>query len=110
MLGPICYGKGSKNLAVTDANLFLGRIIPKYFPFKLDVEATKNAMEARTKEVNNHPNNSEKQLSSEEVAFGYIRIANSKMSDAIKKVTEAKGFDIVCILYDIVMLFRLDMY
>ncbi len=29
--GPVCYGKNGY-LAVTDANLMLNRIIPKYFP------------------------------------------------------------------------------
>lgn len=29
--GPVCYRK-SGHLAVTDANVFLGRVIPKYFP------------------------------------------------------------------------------
>jgi N-methylhydantoinase A/oxoprolinase/acetone carboxylase beta subunit len=30
--GPVCYRKGGQ-LAVTDANLLLGRVIPDYFPF-----------------------------------------------------------------------------
>ena len=30
--GPVCYGKKSSQLAITDANLSLGRICPKYFP------------------------------------------------------------------------------
>lgn len=29
--GPVCYRK-SGHLAVTDANVFLGRVIPRYFP------------------------------------------------------------------------------
>jgi 5-oxoprolinase (ATP-hydrolysing) len=31
MPGPVCYGNNGF-LAVTDANLLLGRLIPKYFP------------------------------------------------------------------------------
>ncbi|WP_461832073.1 hydantoinase/oxoprolinase family protein, partial [Aquifex sp.] len=29
--GPICYGKGGKQITVTDANLYLGRLVPEYF-------------------------------------------------------------------------------
>lgn len=29
--GPVCYKKGG-HLAITDANLVLGRILPAYFP------------------------------------------------------------------------------
>lgn len=29
--GPVCYRKGGY-LAITDANLILGRILPEYFP------------------------------------------------------------------------------
>jgi len=31
--GPVCYRKGG-HLAVTDANLFLGRLLPDFFPRK----------------------------------------------------------------------------
>ena len=29
--GPVCYRKGGY-LSITDANLFLGRLLPDYFP------------------------------------------------------------------------------
>ena len=30
--GPVCYRREKGKLAVTDANLVLGRIVPEYFP------------------------------------------------------------------------------
>jgi 5-oxoprolinase (ATP-hydrolysing) len=30
--GPVCYKKPGGVLAITDANLLLGRLLPKYFP------------------------------------------------------------------------------
>jgi 5-oxoprolinase (ATP-hydrolysing) len=30
--GPVCYRKNGGMLAVTDANLLLGRLLPDYFP------------------------------------------------------------------------------
>lgn len=91
--GPMCYGKGSDRLAITDANFFLGRIVPEYFPFKLDANATKRGFEHILQELQ-QANPSADALTIEEVAYGFIKIANSKMAEAIKKVTEAKGYDV----------------
>ena len=57
--GPVCYRKGGY-LAVTDANVMLGRVQPHLFPAifgkqedqQLDFEGTKAAFEAITREVN----------------------------------------------------------
>ncbi|CAN0226619.1 unnamed protein product, partial [Laminaria digitata] len=57
--GPVCYRK-SGHLAVTDANVFLGRVIPRYFPKifgpgedeALDSEGPRLAFEKMAKEVN----------------------------------------------------------
>lgn len=45
---PACYGKGSEDPTVTDANLVLGRINPDYFlggKIKLDVDKAESAIE-----------------------------------------------------------------
>lgn len=57
--GPVCYRKGGQ-LAVTDANLMLGRIQAELFPAifgpkeneRLDVEATREEFEILASEVN----------------------------------------------------------
>lgn len=57
--GPVCYRKGGP-LAVTDANLVLGRLLPEYFPKifgpkeneALDKEKTLKEFENVTKEIN----------------------------------------------------------
>lgn len=56
--GPVCYKKGGP-LAVTDANLLLGRLMPKYFPHifgptedqPLDIDATRKAFQDIAKTV-----------------------------------------------------------
>lgn len=56
--GPVCYTKGGP-LTVTDANLTLGRLLPKYFPKMfgsdgkqpLDSSTTLSAFEKLTSEV-----------------------------------------------------------
>ncbi|KAL9648535.1 hypothetical protein ABK040_012649 [Willaertia magna] len=102
--GPVCYRKGG-SLAVTDANLFLGRLLPEYFPKifgpsedePLDYESTKKAFEELTNQVNEFIKQQkgldEKLKTPEEVAYGFIEVANEAMSRPIRSMTVAKGFD-----------------
>jgi len=90
--GPMCYGKGSKYLAITDANVLTGRIITEYFPFKLHLDKTREGFEEMARRINEDTSGPKKSI--EEVAMGFIKISNSKMSEAIKKVTEQRGHDV----------------
>jgi 5-oxoprolinase (ATP-hydrolysing) len=88
--GPVCYRKNGY-LAVTDANLFLGRLLPAYFPNifgptedePLDTAATKVALDAITEEVNmwnaQADGKGAKKLTTEQVAAGFLRVANECM-------------------------------
>ncbi|KIW89458.1 uncharacterized protein Z519_09614 [Cladophialophora bantiana CBS 173.52] len=95
--GPACYRKGGP-LTVTDANLFLGRLLPDFFPKifgkhedeGLDPEASKKLFEELTKEINSKTN---KNMSADEVAYGFIKIANETMTRPIRSLTEARGHD-----------------
>ncbi|EPX72708.1 oxoprolinase [Schizosaccharomyces octosporus yFS286] len=98
--GPVCYRKGGY-LTVTDANLLLGRLLPEYFPKifgptedqPLDVEATRKKFEELTEEINSGISESQR-MSADEVAYGFIKIANETMARPIRALTEAKGHDI----------------
>lgn len=98
--GPVCYKKGGL-LAVTDANLALGRLLPHYFPKifgpeenePLDKESTMKAFKKITNEVNIYNSDVSKHLSIEEVAMGFIRVANEAMCRPIRALTQAKGYD-----------------
>ncbi|KAL3459102.1 5-oxoprolinase [Aspergillus heterothallicus] len=93
--GPACYRKGGP-LTVTDANLFLGRLLPEYFPSifgpnedePLDREATTKKFLELTKSINNETNMG---LTAEEVASGFLRVANEGMSRPIRGLTEGRG-------------------
>lgn len=100
--GPVCYRKPGGCLAITDANLLLGRLMPQYFPnifgptedLPLDKDLTKQAFDTLCEEINK--NNTE--LGSElvtvyEVALGFIRVANETMSRPIRSLTQARGFN-----------------
>jgi 5-oxoprolinase (ATP-hydrolysing) len=92
--GPKCYRRGGP-LAVTDANLMAGKLIPDYFPWifgpgqnePLDAASVRAAFEALAGEVGDG-------RSPEETADGFIAIAVAKMAEAIKKISVARGYDV----------------
>lgn len=95
--GPACYRKGGP-LTVTDANLFVGRILPEYFPHifgpnedqPLDEEIVKQKFAELTAEINNDRPDLPA-LSPEEVAMGFLTVANETMCRPIRSLTEGKG-------------------
>lgn len=92
--GPVCYRKNGY-LAVTDANAVLGRILPNEFPAifgpnenePLHVEGSREALEQLRQEY--CPTRS-----LEELAYGYLQVANEAMCRPIRNLTQMKGFDI----------------
>jgi 5-oxoprolinase (ATP-hydrolysing) len=91
--GPKCYRRGGP-LAVTDANVMVGKLIPDFFPKifgpsqnePLDAEAVRAAFGALAKEVGGK--------SPEEIADGFIKIAVENMANAIKKISVQRGYDV----------------
>ncbi|EDW10305.1 5-oxoprolinase [Drosophila mojavensis] len=100
--GPACYKKGGP-LTVTDANLILGRILPQYFPKifgpnenePLDYELTKRKFSELQSDINEHlkASGDSRVLSIEEVALGFIRVANETMCRPIRALTQSRGLD-----------------
>ncbi|WP_287372938.1 hydantoinase B/oxoprolinase family protein [Prosthecochloris sp.] len=96
--GPACYGLDGP-LTVTDANLLLGRIIPKYIPNvfgtshdkRLDKEKTKEKFRALATTVSAKTGHT---YTPEKLAEGYLRIANEIMCRAMKKISISRGYDI----------------
>lgn len=100
--GPACYRKGGP-LTVTDANLFLGRLLPDFFPKifgksereGLDEDASRKLFMEMTEQINNETASGqpERGMTPDEVAYGFIKIANETMTRPIRSLTEAKGHD-----------------
>ena len=96
--GPACYGFGGP-LTITDANLITGRVLPEYFPRTfgpdrnslLNVEIVAEKFRLLTEKIND---STKQKLSPQEIALGFIRIANEKMAQAIKEISISKGFDV----------------
>ena len=90
--GPACYRRGGP-LAVTDANVMLGKLIPDFFPKifgpgqdePLDAVAVKEKFAALAEETGRTP---------EEVADGFVTIAVENMANAIKKISVERGYDV----------------
>jgi len=83
--GPVAYGKGGEDPTTTDANLVTGRLSPRNFQNKVDMEAVKAAIRNKIAARLN--------VDLEEAALGIIRIANSNMLNALKLVSVRKGYD-----------------
>lgn len=88
--GPACYGRGGP-LTITDINLYLGRVLPSYFPFPLDVTAVERRLTKLCDEIAASPLG--KKYSPVELADGFRQIANANMVRAIRKISVAKGYD-----------------
>uniref|UniRef100_A0A1I7YL10 5-oxoprolinase n=1 Tax=Steinernema glaseri TaxID=37863 RepID=A0A1I7YL10_9BILA len=99
--GPVCYRKNGY-LTVTDANLVLGRILPKHFPHifgpnenqPLDRDAAMKSMSEVTVEANKFLKPlGRPELSVAETALGFIEVANESMCRPIRALTQARGYD-----------------
>src|SRR5215510_14831661 len=92
--GPACYRRGGP-LAVTDANVMVGKLMPDFFPKifgphqdqPIDADAVRAAFDELAGQVGDG-------RSPEEVADGFIRIAVENMANAIKKISVQRGYDV----------------
>lgn len=90
--GPASYRRGGP-LAVTDANLVLGKIQPRHFPRvfgpradePLSHEAAAQGFATIAAQTGR---------SAEDVAEGFVAIAVQQMANAIKKISVARGYDV----------------
>jgi 5-oxoprolinase (ATP-hydrolysing) len=96
--GPACYRRGGR-LAVTDANVMLGKIYPQYFPsvfgidgnLPLDKDVVIDKFTQLAAEIKIVTGN---QRTPEQVAGGFIAIAVENMANAIKKISLQRGYDV----------------
>ncbi len=85
--GPACYGIGGIDSTVTDANLCLNRLNPKYFlggTMNLDITKSKQALNMLSKKLNS---------SILKTSNAIIKIANNNMVSALRSLLIEKGLD-----------------
>jgi N-methylhydantoinase A len=86
--GPVCYGRGGEEPTVTDANVVLGYLNPRYFAggnIGLDADSAREAIRRKIAESAG--------LSVEDAAEGIVRVVNATMIRGIRLVSVEKGFD-----------------
>ncbi len=85
--GPACYGKGGKKATLTDANLLLGRLNPEYLlggELKIDAGLAERAIRQVARSLRASP---------KDAAAGILRIAISKMAEALRAASIERGRD-----------------
>ena len=96
--GPACY-RGGGPLAVTDANVMLGRIQPAHFPTvfgpdgdqPLDAALVRDRFTALAREIRTRTGDDR---TPEQVAEGYLQIAVANIANAVKRISVQKGHDV----------------
>jgi len=96
--GPACYRRNGP-LALTDANLMLGKIRPTFFPAvfgsngdeRLDDEVVRQRFESLSERIRDATGDSR---SPEAVAQGFVDIAVGNMAEAIKRISVQRGYDV----------------
>ncbi len=93
--GPLCYGKPhAAHVAVTDLNVVTGRLPADRFPFPLDAPRARRALEAIGEQVGAGGLVGTAGVpTAEEVAEGFLAVANAHMAEAIRTVSVARGYD-----------------
>jgi len=90
--GPACYGRGGP-ATVTDANLVLGRLDPRFFPSvfgpKGDRPLDPDAARARLAELAQAMG----AASVEAAAEGFVAVAVEQMAQAVRRISTERGFD-----------------
>jgi len=90
--GPASYRRGGP-LAVTDANVLLGKIQPAHFP-KVFGPGANEPLSVAAVQALFAPLAEQTHRPAEEVAEGFVAIAVQQMANAIKKISVARGYDV----------------
>jgi N-methylhydantoinase A len=86
--GPVCYGRGGKEVTLTDVFTLVGYMYPGTFlggAITLDIDAARQAFDEQIAQPLG--------LSVEEAAFGIFRIASAQITDLIHEITVERGLD-----------------
>jgi N-methylhydantoinase A len=86
--GPACYGKGGILPTVTDANVVLGRLNPKFLlggEMEIDAEASRKSMERISQQIG---------FNEVDAAKAIITVVNSNMARTIRKISIERGYNL----------------
>jgi len=87
--GPLSYGRaGADELALTDVNLLLGRLVGDRFPFELDRAAVSRKLGELRERLPGE------RRSEVEIAAGFFTVAIEHMAAAIRTISVGRGHDV----------------
>jgi len=85
--GPACYGRGGTEATVTDANVHLGRVNPRYFlggRMSLHPDRAAEALGRLARQLG---------LDEDRLAEGVLDVVNARMAGLIRQITVGRGLD-----------------
>jgi N-methylhydantoinase A len=85
--GPICYGRGGRQVTVTDANVWLGRLPPEAFlggAATLDREAIRAPLQELAHEIG---------ATLDDAAEGILAVVDTAMEGALRVISVERGHD-----------------
>ena len=85
--GPACFGFGGTEPTITDANVVLGRLNPKYLLGGI-LRVYRDKATHAVKKIADHYG-----ISVEEAALGILQIALNNMENAIRRISVERGYD-----------------
>lgn len=96
--GPVCYRRGGP-LAVTDCNVMLGKIQPEHFPKVFGPNADQPldrpaVVERFTELAGEISRATDRRLTAEDVAEGFLKVEVANMANAIKFISVQRGYDV----------------
>jgi N-methylhydantoinase A len=85
--GPLCYGKGGRDVTVTDAHLVLGRIPPHLLggEIPLDINAARSGLADLAAKLG---------LPELECAAGILEVSAWNQANAVRQITVKRGLDV----------------
>lgn len=85
--GPLCYGKGGRDVTVTDAHLVLGRIPPHLLggEIPLDADAARAGLADLAAKVG---------MPDHECAAGILEVSAWNQANAVRQITVKRGLDV----------------
>ncbi|MEE8496007.1 MAG: hydantoinase B/oxoprolinase family protein [Xanthomonadales bacterium] len=96
--GPACYRRGGP-LTVTDCNVMLGKIVPRYFPqvfgpngdLPIDAAVVHQSFSKLAAQIAAATGDTR---TPQQVAHGFLEIAVHNMANAIRKISVQRGYDV----------------
>ena len=85
--GPLCYGKGGREVTVTDAHLALGRIPPHLLggEIPLDADAARSGLADLAAKLG---------MPADECAAGILEVSAWNQANAVRQITVKRGLDV----------------